>query len=179
MELPYRQYFEAMPCYVTVQDRNFKVITANTRFVKDFGNFEGRYCYQVYKQRPEKCEVCPVERTLRDGQSHSSEEKIWCPDGREVSVIVYTEPIRDANGHITAVMEMSTDITDLKHLQDQLHESQSKYRSLFEEVPCYISIQDEDLNIIDANRLHRKAFGTFLGCKCYEVYKHRTLLILA
>ena len=174
MELPYRQYFEAMPCYVTVQDRNFKVITANTRFVKDFGNFEGRYCYQVYKQRPEKCEVCPVERTLRDGQSHSSEEKIWCPDGREVSVIVYTEPIRDANGHITAVMEMSTDITDLKHLQDQLHESQSKYRSLFEEVPCYISIQDEDLNIIDANRLHRKAFGTFLGCKCYEVYKHRT-----
>jgi PAS domain S-box-containing protein len=174
VELPYRQYFEAMPCYVTVQDRNFKVMTANTRFVKDFGNFEGRYCYQVYKQRPEKCEICPVERTLRDGQSHSSEETIRCPDGREVSVIVYTEPIRDANGHITAVMEMSTDITDLKHLQDQLHESQSKYRSLFEEVPCYISIQDEDLNIIDANRLHRNAFGTFLGCKCYEVYKHRT-----
>ena len=72
-----------------------------------------------------------------------------------------------------AVMEMSTDITELKHLQDQLHESQSKYRSLFEEVPCYISIQDEDLNIIDANRLHRRDFGTFLGCKCYAVYKHR------
>jgi len=174
MELPYRQYFEAMPCYVTVQDRDFKVMTANTRFVKDFGNFAGRYCYQVYKQRPEKCEVCPVERTLRDGRSHRSEETIRCLDGREVSVIVYTEPILDANGEITAVMEMSTDITDLKHLQDQLHESQSKYRSLFEEVPCYISIQDEDLNIIDANRLHRKDFGTFLGCKCYEVYKHRT-----
>ncbi|MBN2321875.1 MAG: PAS domain-containing sensor histidine kinase [Acidobacteria bacterium] len=174
VELPYRQYFEAMPCYVTVQDRDFKVMTANTRFVKDFGNFTGRYCYQVYKQRPEKCEVCPVERTLRDGRSHRSEETIRCLDGREVSVIVYTEPILDADGEITAVMEMSTDITDIKHLQDQLHESQSKYRSLFEEVPCYISIQDEDLNIIDANRLHRKDFGTFLGCKCYEVYKHRT-----
>jgi histidine kinase len=132
MELPYQQYFDALPCYVTVQNRDFKVLTANARFIRDFGNYQGRRCYQVYKQRPEKCEVCPVERSFRDGQSHKSEETILCPDGREVSVIVYTEPIRNDTGEITAVMEMSTDITDLKHLQDQLHESQSKYRSLFE-----------------------------------------------
>ncbi len=174
MELPYQKYFDAMPCYLTVQDRDFKVIVANSRFVKDFGDYKGRHCYQVYKQQPEKCEICPVERTYRDGQSHRSEETIRCPDGREVSVIVYTEPIRDQNGEITAVMEMSTDITDLKRLQSQLHESQSRYRSLFEEVPCYISIQDEELNIIDANRLHRRDFGTYLGCKCFEVYKHRS-----
>jgi PAS domain S-box-containing protein len=174
MELPYQRYFDALPCYVTVQDRDFKVLTANARFVKDFGDYRGRLCYQVYKQQPEKCEHCPVERTYRDGQSHSSEETIRCLDGREVSVIVYTEPIRDPNGTITAVMEMSTDITELKHLQGQLHESQSRYRSLFEEVPCYISIQDEDLNIVDANRLHRREFGTFLGCKCYQTYKHRS-----
>lgn len=174
MELPYQRYFDAMPCYVTVQDRDLKVITANSRFVKDFGDYRGRHCYQVYKQRPEKCERCPVERSYRDGQSHRSEENIRCLDGREVSVIVYTEPIRDPNGEITSVVEMSTDITDLKRLQDQLHESQSRYQSLFEEVPCYISIQDEDLNIIDANRLHRREFGTFLGCKCYEIYKHRS-----
>jgi PAS domain S-box-containing protein len=174
MELPYQQYFDALPCYVTVQDRNLKVITANARFVSDFGDYRGRHCYQVYKQQPEKCEHCAVERTYRDGQSHSSEETIRCLDGREVSVIVYTEPIRDKDGKITAVMEMSTDITDLKHLQGQLHESQLRYRSLFEEVPCYISIQDEDLNIIDANILNRREFGTNLGCKCYEVFKHRT-----
>ena len=172
--LPYKQYFDAMPCYLTVQDRDFNVITANARFVKDFGDYRGRRCYQVYKKRPEKCEVCPVERTYRDGQSHRSEETIHCLDGKEVSVIVYTEPIRDENGRIVAVMEMSTDITDLKHLQDQLQESQLRYRSLFEEVPCYISIQDEGLNIVDANRLHRQDFGTYFGCKCYEVYKHRS-----
>jgi PAS domain S-box-containing protein len=174
MEPPYQRYFDALPCYVTVQDRDLNVITANSRFLRDFGDYHGRRCYQVYKRQPEKCERCPVERSYRDGQSHRSEETIRCLDGREVSVIVYTEPIRDQNGEITSVMEMSTDITDLKHLQDQLHESQSRYRSLFEEVPCYISIQDEDLNIIDANRLHRKEFGTFLGCKCYEIYKHRS-----
>ncbi|MFH1575048.1 MAG: PAS domain-containing protein, partial [Acidobacteriota bacterium] len=173
MELPYRQYFEAMPCYLTVQDRDLRVITANSRFREAFGDYQGRYCYQVYKHRPEKCEVCPVERTFQDGRSHSSEEQVKALDGREVSVIVYTEPIRDSGGNITAVMEVSTDITEIKRLQDQLRDSQQRYRSLFEEVPCYISIQDRDLNIVDANRLHRDDFGTYLGCKCWEVYKHR------
>jgi PAS domain S-box-containing protein len=174
MELPYDRLFDAMPCYLTVQDRDFKVITANARFRQAFGDYQGRCCYQVYKHRPEKCEVCPVERTFQDGQSHSSEEKVRSLDGREVSVIVYTEPIRDAEGKITAVMEMSTDVTEIKRLQNQLRESQSRYRTLFDEVPCYISIQDQDLNIVDANRLHRQDFGSYLGCKCYQVYKHRT-----
>ncbi len=174
MELPYQQYFDSMPCYVTVQDRDLRVIAANSRFRRSFGNPEGRYCFQVYKQRPEKCEICPVELSFRDGQSHSSEEKVRCLDGKDVAVIVYSEPIRDASGQIVSVMEVSTDITALKGLQQQLRESQERYHSLFEEVPCYISIQDRDLNIVDANRLHRRDFGTYLGCKCYEVYKHRT-----
>lgn len=174
MELPYQHYFDAMPCYVTVQDCDFKVITANRRFREAFGDYHGRSCYQVYKHRAEKCEVCPVERTFRDGQGHRSEERVRCLDRTEVSVIVYTEPIRNEQGEITAVMEMSTDITDVKRLQNQLRDSQAHYRTLFEEVPCYISIQDRDLNIVDANRLHRESFGDFLGCKCYQVYKHRT-----
>ena len=174
MDLPYQHYFDAMPCYVTVQDRDFKVITANRRFGEAFGDYRGRYCYQVYKHRAEKCEVCPVEQTFRDGQVHTSEEQVTCLDRTAVSVIVYTEPIRDEHGDITAVVEMSTDITDIKRLQHQLRDSQAHYRTLFEEVPCYISIQDQDLNIVDANRLHRETFGDFLGCKCYEIYKHRS-----
>lgn len=171
--LPYKTYFEEMPCYISVQDRDLKLLAANRRFRENFGSIEGRYCYQVYKHRPEKCEACPVERTFHDGQSHSSEEFVQCLDGRDVSVIVYTTPIRNEYGEIHAVMEMSTDITELKNLQKQLKESQRRYRMLFEEVPCFISIQDRDLNVIDANRLHRETFGERYGGKCYELYKHR------
>lgn len=174
MEHAYEHYFKAMPCYLTVQGRDFRIIEANDRFRKDFGDFEGRYCYQVYKHRSEQCEVCPVARTFRDGQRHGSEEKVKCADGREVSVIVYTTPILNDEGEITAVMEMSTDITELKLLQERLRESQERYRLIFDEVPCYISIQDQDLNIIEANRRFKEDFGDLLGCKCFEVYKHRT-----
>ncbi len=172
-QLPYQAYFDALPCYLTVQDRDFRIVEANRRFRRDFGDFEGRHCYQVYKHRSEKCEVCPVDRTFRDGQSHGSEEVVKALDGHEVSVIVYTTPIRDESGKITSVLEMSTDITEIKILQKQLRESQDRYRLIFEEVPCYISIQDRELNIVEANRQFREGFGDRLGCKCYDVYKHR------
>jgi PAS domain S-box-containing protein len=174
MEHPYEEFFKAMPCYLTVQDRDYRIIEANDRFRTDFGDHEGRHCFQVYKHRSEKCEVCPVALTFRDGERHGSEEEVRTRDGRDISVIVYTTPIRDESGEISAVMEMSTDITEIKLLQKQLKESQDRYHLIFDEVPCYISIQDEDLNVVEANRRFKEDFGDCLGRKCYEVYKHRT-----
>jgi PAS domain S-box-containing protein len=173
MDEAYRTFFDAMPCFVTVQDSDFFITHANGKFGEEFGDWEGRHCYQVYKHRPEKCEVCSVERTFRDGRPHSSEERVRTTGGRDLWVLVNTTPIRNEAGDIVAVMEMSTDITEQKMLQRQLRESQEKYRLLFEEVPCYISIQDKSLSIVEANRLHREAFGTSYGDKCYRVYKHR------
>jgi len=174
MENAYYRYFDAMPCYLTVQDRDFRIIDANQRFREDFGETENRFCYQVYKRRSEKCEVCPVERAFWDGHSHRNEERVTCPDGKEVSVLVEATPIRDQSGEIVAVIEMSTDVTQLKSLHKQLRRSQRRYRLLFDEVPCYISIQDPDLCIVEANRAFQEDFGSCLGRKCYEAYKHRT-----
>jgi PAS domain S-box-containing protein len=173
MDLPYKDFFNAVPGYLTVQDRDLRIVTANDRFRQDFGDFEGRYCYQVYKHRAEQCEICPVLRTFNDGQRHSSEETVTCLDGKEVSVLVYTKPIFDENGKITAVLEMSTDVTEMKSLQKRLRASQQRYHTLFEEVPCYISVQDRELNIFDTNKALKETFGRALGRKCYEVYKRR------
>ncbi len=174
MQLPYERYFDATPCYLTVQDRGFRITAANQRFREDFGETDGRYCYQVYKCRSEPCEKCPVDRTFRDGLCHEGEEQVRSRFGRDVSVVVYTTPIRDEEGNITAVMEMSTDITEIKILQKRLRESQERYRQLFEEVPCYISVQNDALRIVDANRKFREDFGDPFGRYCYEIYKHRS-----
>ncbi|OGR14908.1 MAG: hypothetical protein A2341_18500 [Deltaproteobacteria bacterium RIFOXYB12_FULL_58_9] len=173
MEMTYKQYFEAMPCYVTVQDRDLRVIDGNDRFREHFGDWDGRYCYQLYKNRSEPCEQCPVARTFDDGEAHRSEQLVTNLDGREISLAVFTTPIKNDKGEVTQVLEMSADITEIKRLQRQLKESQERYRLLFEEVPCYISIQDKDLRIVEANRRFREDFGQFLGCKCYKTYKHR------
>ena len=174
MDTQYRQYFEDMPCYLTVQDRDFRIIDANKLFRKHFGDFEGRHCYQVYKRRSERCEICPVARTFRDGERHESEEQVRTEGGDDLSVMVNTTPIRDDEGKITAVMEMSTDITHIKNLERLLRSSERRHHLMFDQVPCYITVQDPDLNIVEANRAFQDGFGNGLGRKCYEVYKHRT-----
>jgi len=177
MEHPQRRFtdkvFNAIPGYLTVQDRSFKVVEANDAFRRDFGDYQDKFCYQVYKHRPEKCEDCPVDRTFRDGQKHRSEEIVTTSDGKRVNVLVYTTPIFDDDGKVSEVVEMSTDITEIKQLQKQFKDSQAHYHQLFEEVPCFISIQDDSLSVVDANRLHRETFGVGYGDKCYKLYKHR------
>jgi PAS domain S-box-containing protein len=171
---PYRMYFDEMPAYCSVQDKQLRIIDCNRMFRKDFGDAIGRYCYEMYKKRDEKCPDCPVEKSFADGQSHTAEERLCALNGNEIPVIVYTRPIRDANGNIVAVMEMSTDISEVKSLEVQLDQSHELYRRLFESTPGYITVQDQELNIVQANDMFVEDFGEYKDCKCWQMYKHRT-----
>ncbi len=172
-EPPYDQLFQAMPCYISIQNRDLRIIEANDKFKRDFGTLNGRHCFEVYKGRTEKCEVCPVEQSFADGLSHRSEERVRTRDGREVSVIVYSSPVKDQEGRVTSVMEVSTDVTEIKALEEKLRMSEQRYRLLFDRVPCYITVQDPELNVIEANQRFIEDFGRPETRKCYEVYKHR------
>jgi PAS domain S-box-containing protein len=169
----HEQYFEEMPCYLSIHDKDFRIIEANRRFREDFGERIGDLCYRVYKRREEVCPHCPVARTFADGESHSSEQLLVTRDGEPKYVMVHTTPFRDENGEIVSVMEMLTDISEVKELQAALARSQEHFAQLFEEVPCYISVQGPDLKIQEANRQFRETFGPAVGNYCYEVYKHR------
>ena len=171
--LPYDVLFNEVPCYISIQDREFRILKTNRLFRENFGNKKGAYCYQIYKNFDEKCPVCPVEKTFTDGKSYMSEEALIRQDGKIVEVIVYTTPIYNKDREIIAVMEMSTDITEVKYLQRKLKESQDRLLYLFEEVPCYITIQDRNLRIVRANRKFKEDFGDEIGSQCYSIYKHR------
>jgi len=159
---------------LTVQDRDLRVIRANRFFEQDFGRHGNRHCYELLKGSSERCDLCPVAASFEDGRRHRVAEEVRCRDGRLLTVLVHTTPITDAEGQVTSVLQMGTDITSMRRLQESLAESQERYRLLFGSVPCYISIQDRDLRILEANRLFKEEFGDDIGAKCYEIYKHRT-----
>ena len=169
----YRSYFDRMPCYLSVHDRDLLVLEGNRRFREDFGDGIGQPCYQTYKQRNVACDPCPVLQTFEDGASHASEQQLETADGRIIPVMVHTTPIRDENGRIVCVMEMHTDISEALQLREQLDRSRHRLSRLFEEVPCYLTVQGRDLVIQNANRAFRESFGPAVGRLCYEVYKHR------
>ena len=116
----YEHLFNQSPCYITVQDRKLQITAANRRFTSDFMGEIGMHCYQAYKQRSSPCPDCPVETTFKDGQPHHSEMQVTNKNGELCHLFIATAPILDDTGQVSQVIEMSTNITELRHLQDHL-----------------------------------------------------------
>ncbi|MFH1152631.1 MAG: ATP-binding protein [Pseudomonadota bacterium] len=148
----YQNLFERVPCLITVQDRNLKLINFNREFYNKYNPSPGDYCFQTYKGRKTKCDNCPVEKTFRDGQSHYSEEQGKSRDGTMEYWIVRTSPVKNAAGEIVAAMEINLDITQRKKLEQKLEESEKKYHAIFNNIPNPVFVLDYDtLTILDCN----------------------------
>jgi len=148
----YQTLFERVPCIITVQDRGFRLIRYNREFSEKFNPRPGDYCYAAYKGRSQKCAICPVEQTFKDGLSHFSEEKGFKKDGTPTHWVVNTAPIKNEKGEIVAAMEMSLDVTPIKLLEEELKKSEKKYSAIFDNIPNPIFVLDMDtLEILDCN----------------------------
>ncbi|MBF0450842.1 MAG: response regulator [Candidatus Magnetomorum sp.] len=116
----YQKLFDDVPCYIAVLNRSFQITNANKRFIKDFGYQEGDHCYRVFKHRQAQCTECPVANTFKDGKSYHTETVVTANDNKQYHVLIRTAPIRNTDGDIIEVMEMATDITQIRELQDHL-----------------------------------------------------------
>ena len=156
----YQRLFELVPCIISVQDRNYRLISYNREFSKRFAPKLGDFCYSAYKDRSKKCEFCPVEKTFADGRPHYSEETGINKDGTLTHWIVKTAPMKDEDGEIIGAMEMSLDITHRKQLEDQLVQSEKKYYAIFNNIPNPVFVLDGDkLKIIDCNNSVGQVYG--------------------
>jgi len=156
----YQNLFEQVPCLITVQDRNYRLLRYNELFAEKFKPAPGDYCYSAYKGLSEKCKSCPIEKTFDDGQSHYAEESGQDKDGTTKHWIVRTSPIRDADGNITAAMEISLDITQRKNLEVDLEKSEKKYHAIFNNIPNPVFVLDvASLEILDCNDSVQPVYG--------------------
>lgn len=148
----YQRLFDQVPCFITVQDKNLRLLRYNQQFRELFNPTPGDYCYSAYKGRATKCLHCAVEKTLETGLAHCSEESSVNAEGVRTHWLVHTSPVFDAEGNATAAMEMSLDITDRKELEERLRRSELKYSAIFNNIPNAIFIIDRvNLLIMDCN----------------------------
>ncbi len=170
----YKELFEKVPCYISVIDRDYRIVRANQAFTNDFGDQVGRHCYTVRKGQDSKCANCQVEKTFMDGLSHRSEE-IWNPGGgdKRTYLVIHSSPIFAQDGRVSEVMEMSIDVTRMVTLQLKLERRETEYRNLIENIPCYLTVIDRSFNVAFYNNMFARDFGSSWGQKCYKVYKGR------
>jgi histidine kinase len=156
----YQNLFERVPCLITVQDRNYRLLRFNREFYRRFAPEPGDFCYHAYKGRSEKCVSCPVDNTFADGRSHQTEESGVDKDGSPKHWLVRTSPIKNTNGEIVAAMEISLDISQRRQLEVDLQQSEKKYHAIFSNIPNPVFVLDvETLQIVDCNQSVTRVYG--------------------
>jgi len=156
----FRNLFELAPCYITVQDRDFKLLRFNREFETTFAPKPGEYCFEAYKGRSERCEICPLVATFEDGNMHTSEEAGINKDGTQSFCMVRTSPVMNSEGEVVAAMEICLDVTRMRFLEDEVRKSEEKYRTIFNSIPNPVFVLDnETLDILDCNDRVRTVYG--------------------
>ena len=116
--------------HVVYQDTDLNILWANQAACNSVGinreDLTGRHCYEVWAGRTEPCEDCPVKEA-RDSQKPQTTQK-QTPDGRWWHIQGY--PVRDQNGHIKGMVELTLDITDAKNAEATLREKEVLFRTV-------------------------------------------------
>lgn len=164
--------FDEIPCFISLHNRDLKIVSVNRTFRERIGDKTGSDSCEIYGRDQHSRENCPVAEAFRTGAGSHSVAVIATREG-DVSVTVHIAPIRGRDGTVREVLEIATDLIDVRHLQSDLQKTRQRYRHLFNEVPCYISVQDRALRLVDINRRFKEDFGDRPGEPCYAVYKGR------
>ncbi len=166
-------YFNEMPCFVSIHDSDLKLVAANQLYCDRLGDKTGANSWEVYTGENGKPDQCPSAQTFKTGTGQRTKATVKYTDGTQTPVIVHTAPIRNQAGEVDLVVEIAADMGEVNRLQEELRHTQQRYQQLFDEVPCYISVQDRQFRLTAANRRFTEDFDVSAGSHCYEIYKHR------
>jgi len=164
--------FNELPCFIAIHCADQRVVTANTLYEQRLGSRPGQPSRAVYKDHSGPGE-CPVADAVAQGAGGRASATLLAADGSEIPAVVSTVPILGGDGTVSMVLEVAVDISEVNRLRSELTRSQRRYERLFNQVPCYITVQDRDMRIVEANDRFRQDFGFERGPACHQAYKHQ------
>ncbi|MGY5876636.1 MAG: PAS domain-containing sensor histidine kinase, partial [Candidatus Thorarchaeota archaeon] len=118
---------DSMSDHVNYYDADdMRIVWTNTAAADSLGltpiELGGKYCYELWHGSSEPCVDCPVIRARESGQPQENE--MFTPDGRIWNIKGY--PVKDDDGEVTGLVEVTRDITDQKKAYDETREAQAR-----------------------------------------------------
>ncbi|MCP4577044.1 MAG: GHKL domain-containing protein, partial [Deltaproteobacteria bacterium] len=81
----------------------------------------------------------------------------------------YTENLEKTIAEKTERLTAAAGLLESGDGVDQYHDIGERFRHLFDELPCYVTVQDKNLRLTAMNKQFRRDFGNELGAHCFEV----------
>ena len=164
-----QQAFNELPCFIAMHDRSMEILAVNDLYRERLGNLVGHHSWDPYVLNSSDAMI-PVERAIVEGRGSRSEQILRDRNGKEIPVLVHTAPILNNEGEVELVLELSVDEQESRRLREELRITRERFRQLFEESPCYVSVVSRDLQVLEANRAFRNTFGMQSGRHCHELF---------
>lgn len=115
------QVLETLPAMICLLTADHHVAFANRAFRAEFGEANGRRCFDYCFGRSEPCEFCESYRVLESGRPHHWE--ITTPRGTVISV--NDLPFTDTDG-TPMILEMDLDITESRRSEQALRDAHER-----------------------------------------------------
>jgi len=151
------QIFETSADGMRVIDKDFNVIRVNETFSALCGisrdQILGKKCYEVFGGPRCHTSTCPLTQILSGEERVESDSEKKRKDGTTVSCIVTATAFRGPGGELVGIVEDFKDITDRKHAEDALRESEVRFRTQFDLSPQAIAFTEVSAGrLIDVNQ---------------------------
>jgi|GEM_PF-1183943 len=178
-EARYRLLLETIPLGVAIVSPEMRVLSMNAKmreWAPEVDAAQNPVCHRSFNDPAidEPCPWCPVVKTLEDGNIHESVTATPHKDGVRPFRIIAC-PLHDAQGRVTAVIEIVEDIAERLATEDALRRSERKYRNLLDNIPLNIIYKDRNSVFVTVNAYFAAQTGfppeTFVGKTDYDFYE--------
>jgi PAS domain S-box-containing protein len=153
--------FDAVPDLIAIIDCHHRILRMNRAMAERMGvaptDCVGKTCYECVHLADEPPPHCPHSKLLEDGREHMVEIE---DDGRlKGTFLVTTSPIFDREGRLAGSVHVARDITERKHAEERLQESERRLRTIFDNATDVITYVDNSGRIVDVNDRVEEVLG--------------------
>lgn len=161
-EAKYRQIIETANEGIWMIDMEGETLFANQRVVEMLGTtveeMVGRSAFQfVFEEDLEEAQGRLEER--KRGAFGQSEFRIRRKDGTSIYTLSNTSPLKNEAGEVIGVLAMLSDITERERAEEDLRESEERFRSIFEAGPMGMAVVSLDARFIQVNGAFCEVLG--------------------
>ncbi len=156
---------------LVIVDKNYRILWTNN-FLKNLsGDSTNKTCYSTFNTLETNCPGCGPEKIFAGAPFDSREyfNKTLHEKGLPCWYELISTPLKDAEGKVTAALELTVDITEKKQLQEKLEEEKNKFEAVTQNISAGLMLVNKDYKIIWTNPYSKQTFGDIEGKTCYEI----------
>ena len=100
----------------------------------------GRDILEVTLAPEARANAGEIRERMNTGESWSGELRLSRRDGSDFDAWITESPLFDAAGSLAGIVEISTDISARNQIEDALHASENRFRTMFDQSPLAIQV---------------------------------------